>query len=451
MKLSYLYQLINLISGIVLLLMVLAKLESGIYLQWVLFQTLTGALIQIEQSLNTVATRAISRARERGTRAALASAIRQARNAYLVFSLVAGTALLLLGAVYLREVSDGRFSPYWFFEWAIYVGSFMIYYIATHHACALVALGRPDRFAQIALVIRVGNLALSVTLLVAGFGVVGLCTSAMISFVIGSLWFRTAGREAVDLAAGRSSAAIDTRHVQAHFNLKQVALQLLFVLSAYGLYRVGLASIAATELNTGAQAGFALAIQIFTLLVSIASVPLTMRVAPLIACVESGDQARLKNELGFLAAYVNLVFVSAAASIVAAAPLIRTVLPDRGAALPPAEHLLALAAAFWLEVNLFVLANALVAARRFDFAYRYAGSAALAAILAWAAWRLSASPILSFVLVPAAVQAIVAAPLLSHMLHGQFGLGLSSHVRSTFRQALRIVRHPISVGLRFSI
>ena len=154
MKTSYVYQFVNLLSALALLVLVLARLDPGIYLQWVLFQTLTGALIQVEQSLNTVVTRAISRAHSLAGGAGLVTELTRSRRAYLRLSLVGGAATLLLGYLYLSQANGGRFGDRWLLEWVLYCLGFAAYYSTTHHACALVALGQPERFAGIALLVR---------------------------------------------------------------------------------------------------------------------------------------------------------------------------------------------------------------------------------------------------------------------------------------------------------
>jgi hypothetical protein len=182
---------------------------------------------------------------------------------------------------------------------------------------------------------------------------------------------------------------------------------------------------------------------------TVATVPLVMRVTPLVEAVSRGDKLETLRELGLLAAYVNIVFVAATTALVLLAPVVREILPGRGASLPSAETLSLLGFAFWIEVNIVVLANALIAARRFDFARRYATSVLTGLSLACVAWACGVGFIVSFVVVPAACQIVLALRMLLKMLKAVHGIAATDFARATLGHVARIIRHPITVGLRF--
>ena len=62
-----------------------------------------------------------------------------------------------------------------------------------------------------------------------------------------------------------------------------------------------------SPLTAPTGSGYGLALQMFALIVMLASVPLTMRIAPLVRAVELGDDTAIRDEVAHLGAYVNVV------------------------------------------------------------------------------------------------------------------------------------------------
>jgi hypothetical protein len=447
MKTSYLLQGVNLLSSIIMLVLILAYFDPGRYLQWVLFTTISGGLIQLEGSMNVMMTRFISRAPALGGPAAIPPAAATAKRVYHRFALLGGLAMLAGGGAYLAVVNDGRFSPGWAFEWLIFCAAFIAYYFFGHYACLLIALERARRYASIALFSRIINVAASVGLVLAGFGMFGMVAGVALAFGVGGIALRKAGRDA--LAKLQLEPPADPDLPKPIFATSTIFIHAGFVLGSYFLYRVALLLAAASSADTAFQASFGLALQIFALIMMIALVPLNMRVAPLVAAVASGNRSLISREAATLGLYVNLVFLAAVASFVVLAGVIDQVLPSRGASLPPRIVLTELSLAFLVEINILVFVNVLLAAQKFRFVFNYYLSAAIGIGLGIVAWRLGLAFHHALVLVPASVQAVVALPAIIRHVRQETGMLFGDYARDFRLHLLLVLRHPIKVGLAF--
>jgi len=446
-KTSYLLQGVNLLSSIIMLVLILAYLDPGRYLQWVLFSTISGGLIQLEGSMSVMMTRFISRAPAVGGSGALPRAAATARVVYHRFAFSCGLAMLLGGGAYLAAVNDGRFSPGWLYEWAIYCAAFIAFYSFAHYACLLIALEKTQRYATIALVSRIVSVVASVALVVAGFGMLGMVTGVALAFGIGGLAYQRAGRAALSqLMRDHPADPVLPRPV---FATSTIFIHAGFVFGSYFLYRAALLLAAATSADTAFQASFGLALQIFALVVMIALVPLNMRVAPLVAAVSSSNRSLISREAATLGIYVNLVFIVTAALLVAFAGAVDHILPSHGASLPPRIVLIEMSFAFLVEINILVFVNVLLAAQKFRFVLDYYLSAATGIVLGIVAWRLGLAFHHALVLVPASVQAVFALPAIIHHVRRESGISFGEYARDFWLHLLLVLRHPIKVGLAF--
>ena len=444
MRATYLFQLVNLLASAALLVMVLAALDDAGYLQWVLFTTIAGLLIQAEGSLSAIATRFISRERAAGGDARLVAALRTVGRLYRRLASFAAVAMFVAGGLYLASADNGRFMDRWPLEWAIFCAAYLIYYFVANYACTLIAMERLQSYAWIGITSRVLNVVLTGLLLLAGWKVLGLSVSMLASFLVGAVLYRTIARRAVprEEPAGELPPESATP-----FAFHHVGLHALYVLAAYGAYRFGLLLDASVHSNTAAQASYGLALQMFALIVMLASVPLTMRIAPLVRAVELGDDTAIRDEVAHLGAYVNVVYVAIAGAFVLGSGIISAVLPSRGAVLPPMAELAALAGAFWIEVNILVFVNALLAARDFRFCAVYYASLGLAWALGTALWLADVPFFIAFVLAPMAVQLAVAAQLIFRLTGKRFGFGFVAYTRQVAGRIDHLARNPLTALL----
>lgn len=445
MRASYSFQLVNLLASAALLLMALAALDDAGYLQWVLFSTIAGLLIQAESSLSAIATRYISRARASRADGALAAALRTVGRLYRRLATAAALTMFVAGGLYLASADNGRFLDRWPLEWGIFCAAYLSYYVMANNACSLIAMERLQSYAWIGVTSRVLNVALTGVLLLAGLKVLGLSISVLVSFLVGATLYYAKARDIVPRAERGTDAA---RDAVVPFAFHHVGLHALYVLAAYVAYRYGLLLDASVHADTAAQASYGLALQMFALIVTVASVPVTMRVAPLVRVVEERDTAAVLDEVARLGAYVNAVFVVVAGGFVLASGLVSAVLPSRGAVLPSMAELAALAGAFWVEVNIAVFVNALLAARDFRFCATYYASLGLAWALGTGLWVAGVPFFIAFVLVPMAVQLTVAAQFIFRMAARRFEFGLADYARQVAHQLESIVSNPRALLLR---
>lgn len=447
MKTSYLLQGVNLLSSIVMLLLILACFDPGRYLQWVLFTTISGALIQLEGSMNVVMTRFISRAPAQNGPAALLPAAGTAQRVYHRFAVSGGLAMLVGGGAYLAAVNDGRFSGSWVWEWLIFCAAFMAFYFVSHYACLLIALEKARRHATIALVSRILNVVASVSLVLAGFGMFGMVAGVAIAFGVGAFIFRKAGRQALTrLRLDYPGAAQLPRPA---FKASTIFIHAGFVFASYSLYRTGLLVSAATSADTAFQASFGLALQIFTLVMMVALVPLNVRVAPLVAAVASANRGRIAREAATLGVYVNLVFLAVALLLVVFSGAIEQALPSRGASLPPRIILAEMSFAFLVEINILVFVNVLLAAQKFRYVLVYCLSGLVGIGLGIIAWRLGLAFHHALILVPALTQMTVALPMTIRLARRESGISIGDYGEAFLQHLLLVLRHPIRVGLNF--
>lgn len=441
MKKSYLYQNVNVLASALILVLVVTRLDAGRYLQWVLFTTISGAAIQLETSLNTVVTRFVSRAHSiSANQFTIAHAA--ARNIYHRFAAVAFISLCVGGGAYLASANGGRFSSSWELEWAILCFSYLFYYWLGHNACVLVALHRPETFSAIGIWSRLLNVFASTVLLIRGHGIMGLCTGVAASFSAAAWGFRGQADRLISELVKPSAAADPTMPAPVKLYFAAMVKHSLFVLASYSLYRVGLLIEGGTSGNTGLQASYGLALQVYWLAAAVASVPITMRVAPLVAAVVVGDRDRITIELALLAALVNIVFLSATAVVILAAAALQRGSPVGGVALPTMPELALLGFAYLVELNIAVLVNALLAAQRFVFTLPYYVSACVGLALGVCLWTIGVGFYHSLVLAPVIFQSMLALPLMARAVRREIGLSLWDYVSEARHQMWRVAKHP---------
>lgn len=446
MKTSYLYQAINLLSTLLLLVGLLAYLDPGRYLEWVLFTTIAGAVIQLESSLNVISTRHLSRAIAGG--ASISAALKNVRLAYRKFALAASLGMLFGGGAYLALVDNGRFGDSWPLEWLVFSLAYAVYYLFAYYSCVLVALGRAATFARAAMVARIFNVGLSLLLVARGWGVIGLVASLVSSFCIGAVTYRVLAQNAL-WAREPLHPASHGQEAERRLAVRSIYSHAAFIIGSYSLYRIGLLVAAAASSDTAFQASYGLALQLLTMVVTIALVPLNMRVTPLVEAVATKKRSEIAREAATLGVYVNLVYATAATALVIFSGSLDRLLPTRGTTLPSQEVLALLAGAFFIEVNLFVIVNVLLAAQRYRFTFDYYISAACGLVLAAMAWTIGVDLVVAFLLLPMLAQVFIAFPTLCRRMHLVTGVKLGDYAHAFVARALLMIRHPIKVGLAF--
>lgn len=449
MKTSYLYQLVNLLASMLMIVLILVFLDTGRYLQWILFTSIMGAFIQLEGSLNVVTTRLISHADQSDSSEGLRHALTFAAHIYHRSSLGGIILVFTLGGLFLQRANSGSFSENWLFEWTLFCTAYFFYYYYNHRSCTLIALDEATSFATIALISRLLNISLSFLLIVMGYSVLGLCLSILISFGTAAIFYRWMAikKTAERLAKIGNEAA---QAIPARETLYRSIMHATFILFFYSLYRAGLFVDTSFNGDTDKQASFGLALQIFFLILNVSSVPLTMRVAPLIKAIQDGCRAAVVEELAKLTVAVNSVFVIMVSGLIVAGPIVLQYIPNVAAQLPDSPTLILLGLGYLIEINIMIIVNAMLANRQYGFMKRYVLGSILSISLATIAWQIGLDIYISFIVMPLACQLFVTLPLVYRIFAAANLFGLRELASALVKRLKAVLRHPIAVGLSFN-
>lgn len=353
--------------------------------------------------------------------------------------------MLCAGGAYLATASHGRFSQAWPLEWVLFCLAYFLYYFFGNFACFLIATQEINFYSQVGIFTRILNLALALLLLFGGFGISGLVISVLISFASGALLYR---RKVQKIIADADEVESGDAHDHAHIRLHHVGMHALYILGTYGAYRIGLMVDASGGGDTAHQASYGLALQIFALINILSAVPLTMRVTPLVRAAESGRQEVLLPEIGRLGVLVNAVFLTSAGGFAVASWAVPQVFPTITASMPDTAEVIMLSAAFWVEINILILVNVLLAVQDFRFCWNYFRTLAISLSIGVGSWMLGAPFVISFILIPLIGQAAIGFPTLMHLVRSRFGFGFRSYVRAASDGAIILARALGQIALR---
>lgn len=431
---AFVFQGLSLCVSIGILLIALFFLKTEDYLLWVLFTTIGSGLINLESALNTVSTRAISRAWIDKT--PYAATVQLVGQSYARFSSVGSIFMAVAGGLYLTTIDYGIRDHSWIAPWAIFCFAYFLYYLTSYRSCQLVAIGRISTFTGLGSLGRLINLAVAAALAWAGYGVMGLAVAVLISFALTGALLEYTGRKAIRGTPDTMRAAPAALDVSAL--LRRSGYQAAFAIASYFLYRGVFLYLSTVMPSALDAASLGLAIQFYGFILLLAAVPLNMRIAPLIEAGRTADPTRIAAELGHLGKLVNIAFIAAAAGLILIGPEIFKLVPSLAATLPPRLTLTILAACFWVEVNLLVFVNLWLAIDRFEFVRWYLLSFAIA-------WLGSAALILSdnasangLLLAALAVQIVVAFPLIARQMHRDLGVSLLAYAKAMLRARLNL-------------
>ena len=105
MRSAYLYQTINLLLTILMIPILLHYLDVNGFILWSIFTTLGGVTLQLESAIQVVSVREIAREYHSGCINGLQDAVKKAKKAYRILSLVVLVPFLMAGFFYLNFVS----------------------------------------------------------------------------------------------------------------------------------------------------------------------------------------------------------------------------------------------------------------------------------------------------------------------------------------------------------
>lgn len=416
MRAAYLNQAINLLVAMLMVPMLLRYLGVGEYILWAIFTTFGGFTLQIESSIQILSVREIAKQYHSNDAVGVRRAVRRARKAYAMLAGGVIGPFLISGFLYLAYQASNKVGNHWVLEWSLFSAAYAINYFFGANNSILLALAKVDVYNYVNSFTRALNFAGSLLLLRAGLSVLGICISFAVSVAVGCALIAVAARRALHdaVAAGDgvfASDAADGGAIQAGgVAAADLARYTAFTFFSFALYKGGV--LVAVSMFPKSEVGaYSLTLQALTMLSALALVPIQIWLARFVKAIVAGRRNEVIRELAHTFLYANLVFIGGTIGLALFGNVLLRSIGAR-VMLPGAVDLLIVAAAFLVEINLFILVNLLVTKRRFEFVKLYVACVSVGLSLALCTVWLSHDLIFSLVIVPATVQTLVCAPLL---------------------------------------
>jgi len=185
MKAAYIYQVINLIVGILMVPILLRYLDAQEYILWAIFTTFGGITLQFESAIQVVTVREIAREYNSGVIYLMREAVKRARLAYFVLSGVVLTLFAGIGLIYLNFIVGKRIGNQWNEEWLIFISAYALNYFFGKNNSLLLGMKQIAPYNYINSFTRVLNLILIYFFLRAGFSIMGITISFTIAVLTG--------------------------------------------------------------------------------------------------------------------------------------------------------------------------------------------------------------------------------------------------------------------------
>ncbi len=426
---AYLYQSVNLVVGVLMVPLLLRYLDAREFVLWAVFTTWGALTLQIENSIQTVSVRRIASAFHAGATADFVASIARARRAYRALALLTLLGVALGGGLYLAVAVQADAGTPWVLAWCVFILAYALNYWFGANNAILLATARVGAFSYIAALSRSLNFCLTFAALWAGKGVLGICASFAASVVLNCTLIAIQARRALpSLSAGLppTPSRDSGKHVAA-----DVVRYMMFTVAAFALYKGGLL-VAASRFSDLEVSAYSLALQAFTMLSSLALVPIQAWLARLVAAIMQGGTALVVRELSRTLVVANVVFAAGTLALAWVGDDLLGVISAQ-VMLPPRAQLLTIAAAFVIELNLLILINLLVTQQRFGFVKIYLGSVLAAMVAAAGALALGQPMVLSLVLLPLLFQLSICVPLIFGLVARQLGMTPVAFLRSLLR------------------
>lgn len=427
---AYLYQSVNLLTGLLMVPLLLLNLDPSQFVMWAIFTTLGGMTLQVESSIQVVSVRRIAHAFHAGKLQALTVRHAYARRLYRMLAAFTLVAVASAGATYLMQTASENLETEWKLAWSIFMIAYAVNYWFGANTATLLALGKIASYNYIAALTRALNLITTFTLLMLGWGVVGICTSFLFSVVLSCLLIKAAARKTLADTQRRSDMATGTATVpprQSHDIIRYT----LFMLAAYIIYKGGVL-VAVWYFPKDEVGAYSLMLQALTILFAFALVPIQVWLPRLMKAIVINDLVAVMRELSRSLLLANVTFMIGSLLLGMFGPSSLEFIGSR-ISLPPTFELVITSLAFTIELNLFLLINLLVSRQQFEFVRIYIGCVCLALVCAAFAVWLEQPLVLAFVLAPALVQGLICLPLILLLLCKQLDLAPRSFLPSLLR------------------
>ena len=420
MALSYLYQLVNISAGLIMLPLLLGFLSADEFLRWSLFIVIAGLSLQVESAIQAVFVRSIAGAGNYGV-SRFHLEIANARRVYSIFSIIVLVAMGLGGGAYLASVFGSALDSSWASQWSIFVIAYCFNYICGPNNCILIATDHTTQFNLINSASRLINLSLTSLFLVNNFSIWGLVFSFSISVLVGCSLNYLQARKAQSIFVSLESPVGQQRdHEQPA--ISDIVKYGTYVFVSYALYRSILLIAAMQSESVEQNAGLALALQIFALLSTVAMTPFQMRVAPLVQAFVREDSRAASIEFSKLSIMLNGMFL-ACVTLILVVPdtMLQSINPDIKMIDKSVFSLMALG--FMVEANLQSIAATLLIRKKMRFIKIYLTSISLITIISVSIFYFFSTSITILFTMIIAIQTILTLPAFVWQLRSEIPIG----------------------------
>lgn len=405
---AYIYQITNLIVGILMVPLLLRYLNVNEYVLWAVFTTLGGVTLQLENAVQIVTVREIAREYYSGMTLAMRAALRKTKRAYNLLSLFVLTIVAGGGVYYLDVIAADKLEVTWGKEWVLFVCAYALNYFFGKNNSILLGTKNIAYFNYVNTFTRLLNLVLMYLLLNAGLSIFGLTISFAISVVIGVAFI--AYKAQVSIRKYYLSKNRAENSFKQHDGSSKIFLYTMFTLASFILYKSGLLIV--TGLFSGNIIGsYALSLQIYTMLSAFALVPIQVWLSRLVRAIASSDPKSVIREMVMTVAVVNVIFVAGTVSLIALGDALLFYIESKIALLGKFD-LAVMGFAFLIEVNIFVLVNFLVTTRNYDFVKLYLLTSFTGYLLGLIMVWMTMNIVLSLLVIPMLIQLVVCVPMI---------------------------------------
>lgn len=425
----------------------LAFLTTTEFVLWSLFTTIAGLFLQLEATIQATVSRDISR-HSHSTRENFITAFKNGTRAYRYFAIFAFLALFIGGFAYLFRLEIVNNLPDWQWQWLLFISVYLGNYLTGQNNAVLIATDELARFGLNNTMSRIANLVVAATLMQLGFGLWALVGSFAISVIIGCTINAIA-------AARVRKAFIEQLPIggvvaqMPGVKLSDIGAYAVFLGLSYGAYRlILLASAAVMPIKVADLAELALGLQLFAIIVMLVLTPVTFRIAPLIRAISADARRDTALEFARMHLLVNIGMLACSSTLIAFVALFRDYI-SASTPLPSLLLVLALSAAFLVEVNLQTIAGVFLGRKDFWFVRCYAISIVVALTVAFLGVVIFDFTVVEMVAVMTAIQFLVALPLFYRRLQSWPGVSFSVY-REALRTAVHEFRFRPSAGLNVS-
>ncbi len=423
---AYLHQSVNLVVGVATVLLMLRYLGINEYILWSLFIAFGGLTLQVENSIQMLAVRDIARQHHGWSKERLKASLVRATRMYQGFASMVAGPLATVGILYLYFMTAENTAADWKFEWAIFIIAYTInYWFGTNNA-VLLATDRLAIFSIISTCTRIIHFALSWALLAHGWAVLGLCISFAMGVFINVIVMRFSAnwslRQSYQFAGKHANQSEGTDANTSGITRGNLLHYTIVAIAAFALYR-GSILMATAFFQTEVVAQYALAIQAFGMIATLALVPINLWLASLVRAVLADNVIWILRELARTLLAVNLCFVVCGFLLMLAGDILLVSVGSE-LILPPGGTLALVGIAFLIEANLFVLINFFITRNSYTFTSAYLGATTLAMGGALSASMLGAPMEIALLIVPICIQCCLSLPLLLRLLAKELNIPL---------------------------